>query len=513
MISWVKILKRFSVKHIKPSWGFRFFPLAAYDKLISYKQVKWMGFFLLMVLSFVACEDINLPGTSIAPTASVNNSQIDPLFTPFYEYLGGEELLGPAISAMVMREGKYYQYAMNGLLVYDQSSPTKEFFYLYPIGREIGIVEKNIPTSDQNDLNASHSQIIGKPFVSIAIKEENLPYGLPLTEMFYNPLRRRYEQYFDGAAFYQMKDSGEIGLLAYGVLFCGNSCRKVDVGNSIFDYSYNVAPVFRDFVNQHGIRFTGFPLSELIYSDGNWVQVFQNVVLVSDSPDHPQSARLFPVAKHLGVLFEPATSPSGLDGMNFYSTVDGLGYDIPVLFWDFLVNQGGLMVSGPPVSHLQKYEESTLRQCFENLCLIYDDQSLSKSKIYLDQLGYQFLGLQGDVEIPVGPTSESQQARLILRVEESKPTVRSDEQQEIQVTVLRNGFPVSGVELELSITLPDNTTKNFVLSQTGMDGKAYHLLPIIQAENGSVILYQVCVMNQEQANFCYEDSFTIWNQP
>ncbi len=470
---------------------------------------------ILLLVAFVfplaACDGIVIPDEQTPPNLSPDTLQIDPFFDKFYAFLGGEEMMGPAISPMVEKDGRYYQYTMNGLMIFNPSSPATELFKLFPIGVEMGISERAVPPPAQSEQLYENGHIIGQPFRALYENNGRISYGAPLTEMFYNRLRRRYEQYFEGAAFYQMRDSGEIGMLAYGAFMCGESCNVTNMGNSVLDYTHPIAPVFKDFVHQYGLRFTGFPIGELFSWDGKWFQVYQNVVMVANSPEQPGSARLFSVVKDLGVLRENPGPPSGVAGMNFYSVSEETGYDIPAYFWDYLVSHGSLQVSGAPVSHLKDYSEGSSRQCFENLCLIFDKSAPTYAQVYPEQLGYQFMGLLSDKEPVVEPTGETHQSSIILRVEEDQPTVRTDEQQEIRVTVLRNGFPVSGVKLDITLTMPDNSTQNFILPETGADGKASLLLPMVQAENGSVILYQVCVINQDQANFCYEDTFAIWN--
>lgn len=468
---------------------------------------------VFLIVSLSACDQVIMPDGQAPADNNPISIQVDVLFSDFYRFLGGEEMLGEAISPMVEKDGRFFQYTMNALMVYDPSSPATEYFKLFPIGRELGIVEKSVSPPVQSDQLYVNGHIIGKPFQTYYNKMGSISYGAPLTEMFYNRLRNRYEQYFESVAFYQMKDSGEIGLLAYGSFMCADSCKKVEKGNSVFDYSYRIAPVFRSFVEQYGILFTGFPIGELYSVDGKWFQVFQNIVLMAELPENPQSVRLFSIVKNLGMMPENPLPPSSAQGMSFYSTLDGQGYEIPDFFWDYLVAHGGLQVSGAPVSHLKPFSDETLRQCFENLCLLYDQHAQPNASVFPDQLGYQYLGLLSDPGAIVEPTSVSRQASIVLRVEESQSTLSSEEQQEISVAVLRNGFPASGVALEVNLTMPDESKLTFSMPDTGADGKSSLTLPAILAENGSVILYQVCVINQEQANFCYEDSFAIWNQP
>ncbi len=221
----------------------------------------------------------------------------------------------------------------------------------------------------------------------------------------------------------------------------------------------------------------------------------------------------FSIAKNLGVMQDGPLPPSGTAGMNFYPTQDNNGYEIPDYFWEYLNSHGSLVVSGAPISHVKPFSEESFRQCFENICLLYDQHAHNYAPVYPDQLGYQYLGLLKDIGTPAASVDQQQQPSIVLRVEEGQPTISSGGRQEIQATVLRNARPVSGVDLAITVTLPDNTSWDYRLPKTGEDGKSSLILPAIQAENGSIILYQVCVINQEQANFCYEDSFAIWTQP
>ncbi len=397
-------------------------------------------------------------------------------------------------------------------MMYDPGSPAAELFKLYPIGIELGISEKPVPPPLDSDQIYIDGHLLGEPFQSIYAERGVMAYGKPLSEMIYNRVRRRYEQYFEGVAFYQMADSGEIGLLAYGSFICGESCQQVDIKNGVLDYSYMVAPVFKEFVKQHGIIFTGFPLGDLVSLKDQSIQVFQNVVLVSASPWSPDSVQLLPISEDLGLISQNPRTPSSEDQMYFYSTSEGIGFDIPTYFWDYLVAHGGLQTSGPPITHLETISEGVLRQCFENLCLLYDKSSFDEPRVYPVQLGYQYLGLKGYQEHKQTQEPDPTLTKLSLQVEEEQPTIQSNQRQEIRVLVSRDGAPVSGIEMEITITLPDKVTQTYQLPKTGPDGRASILLPLFQVDNGSVILYQVCVIGQEQTYFCYEDSFTIWNQ-
>lgn len=100
-----------------------------------------------------------------------------------------------------------------------------------------------------------------------------------------------------------------------------------------------------------------------------------------------------------------------------------------------------------------------------------------------------------------------------MQVWESYPMVSSDQSQEIGVSIFLDNLPLKNVEPDLIVTLPDGREKTYYLYPTGVDGQARMILEPINAANGTLIPYQICVYNLNQEKFCVRDSFLIWQNP
>lgn len=486
-----------------------------------FKRTDWPLFIfaLVMAVSFLAGCDQFSP-TSAGNDAATNNgsNNLDATLSVLYDHMGGEAVLGPVISDMFIADGKKYQYTMNCLMVYDGSLPATEYYSLAPLGKRIGISEPPVPDPKQPDLIYRNGYIIDPDFVAFFDESTAIFTGKPLTGVLYNPALQRYEQYFENLGFYKMKGTGQVGLLAYGSFYCKQNCVPADAGAGEISYRYKVEPVFAPFLQKYGWSFTGFPLGEKYMLDGRWAQVFQNVVLTAAALDQPESVRLLRIPEALHINPEAPRPQSGAPELYFYAVDGEKGFEIPNYFWDYLVAHGGLDVSGAPISHLETVSGETTDQCFENLCLVYDPSAPYNVRVNPESLGINYNALFGYATAQITPQagesrSDEQISPLTLRVKESQPTIPANQQQVIEVSVSRDGFPVPGVGLEISLSLPDGSSQVYVLPPTGSDGKSVQTLPIIQADNGSVILYKICITGQGQMNFCYEDSFTIWSQP
>ena len=66
---------------------------------------------------------------------------VDPTFREFYESLGGEQTLGPAISIMYEEKGKKLQFTTGALMMYDLLAPESEHFKLAPLGNAMKVAQ------------------------------------------------------------------------------------------------------------------------------------------------------------------------------------------------------------------------------------------------------------------------------------------------------------------------------------------------------------------------------------
>ena len=76
-----------------------------------------------------------------------------------------------------------------------------------------------------------------------------------------------------------------------------------------------------------------------------------------------------------------------------------------------------------------------------------------------------------------------------------------------------DGVPLAGMEFSLTVTLPDDSRRNYFLAPTGTDGQTSVTLDPIEAPNGSSILYQACVVSVLDRPVCLQGMFLIWDNP
>jgi len=96
---------------------------------------------LLLTLLLTACAD----GLGFTPTPGWGSPTypVDTTFKEFYQTLGGEQILGPAISALEIRENFQCQFTERALMCFNQAATDASRFGLYPLGRELGIQEES----------------------------------------------------------------------------------------------------------------------------------------------------------------------------------------------------------------------------------------------------------------------------------------------------------------------------------------------------------------------------------
>jgi hypothetical protein len=349
---------------------------------------------LILALLLITCL-----GWACTKTPASNSSYIypgqfpvDPVFRAFYNYHGGEELLGKAISPPRKEGSATIQYLESGKLVFDPNAPANSKFRMAPIGQEMGVSEPETPPPSNPELHYENGHTIAPEFYPLYEKLGADMVGKPLTEAKLNLIRKRHEQYFENLGFYRIEGTTEVHLLAYGSWVCRDKCLEGSSlsQNSIDILSY-IDPVFQSFVTQYGADMTGFALTEAFASpDGKWEQILENVVLVADSRIDSKSVALRPLSEkvHIGVE-EPRRQGSNPE-MNFYPVKENKGYDIPLYFWDYIQRHGGVPVIGVPVTHYSLLAGQVYHQCFTNLCLTYDSSAGEFARVRPEPLGYAY---------------------------------------------------------------------------------------------------------------------------
>jgi hypothetical protein len=493
--------------------------------------------------------------------------EVDPVFRDFYELLGGSEVLGPAISPLFTYSGVRYQYTVASLMVFDEYRADGQRFYLGALGLDMDIAEPPVQQPEVASVRYINGHVIYAGFVNLYEKLSGIRFvGKPLTEVHYNAAKRRYEQYFENLGFYYSEDSPaeEVHLLAYGAWKCDESCRKPPLEVNEVVLPYRVATVFSEGVERLGPAFTGFALSEVYQTpDGFTEQVFENLVLALD-PSQP--ARIIPraLSTRLGYQPELLRPMRSEPGYYFYPIQGDQGYNLPLHVWEYLLQHGGIEISGPPIGELFPVKGNLNRLCFTNLCLDEETSPDGTVTVRAAGLGYSYLLLpvlelkvtQALPEYPAPaqpqaqPSSQpaqepaplveavpvvepvplqqavappepappqdllsmAQTGEMSVQVWESLPMVGPNQSQEIGVSVFVDGAPAAELEPDLVVTLPDGD-RPYYLYPTGADGQSRQVLEPINAPNGTLIPYEVCIFTKTRDRFCVRDSFLIWQNP
>lgn len=490
--------------------------------------------FLLLALALTACDSADSAGG----VASGDDYAVDALYREFYDQLGGEETLGEPISPLFTYGRISYQYTVAALMAHDPDAPEAERFYLAALGLDTGLLQPAVPNPNDPALRYLNGHIIHPEFEPLyqAIGGRRIA-GNPLSEARYNPERGRIEQHFENVGIFRRLDDppGEARLLAYGLWKCDASCRRPTGIRSDMRLGVVIAvdPAFASSVERLGAHFTGLPVSEAYTNaHGNLEQVFENLVLARGSG---KKGRIFarPLLEMLAIASAPPGAPGGVAGMTFIAVHDGLGFDVPQRFLDYLAQHGGLDISGLPIAPLEQTDENTLRQCFTNLCLEEHLDEAGPLRIRPEARGFAYWlqsGAQGgQPETPPAPQPTSEPERqpapetapqaepepagygvIVMQVWEQRPILAPDQQQEIGVIVLENNRPVRNLEPELVVILPGGEERRYYMFPTGQNGQSALRIDPIQAAAGEAIAYRVCVFYPLGETNCVEDTFLIW---
>ncbi|MCX8024347.1 MAG: hypothetical protein N3A60_04005 [Thermanaerothrix sp.] len=476
-------------------------------------QSVFYGLVLLITLALGGCTPTR-PQTTPQPGVF----EVDPVFREFYRMLGGEPLLGPAITRAFRFETNVCQYTQNALMCFNPYAEDRKRFYLFPLGQVLNLREDPGLVSGEGPI--VNGYLIYEEFVPLYDRLGGSLYaGHPLTQPRYNATYNRIEQYFENIGFYRNLDEppGSVHLLAYGVFACDAYCRYQAPLNGIVTPLRNEVP--QPFLSRlarlGGLAAFGRPLSEPYQApDGAIEQIYETVVLYAPV-DNPNAMRLRPLSRMLGFPdYPPGPQIYGeTDGMIFYPVRENLGFHVPKVFDEFIALHGGREISGNPLEEIAAVGNNRYRQCFENYCLLYDHTAAPSLRVRLLPLGLEYLRrLQpesGSLPLLYSPQS------IRLFVSAAATRLPADQPQSFEIVVLdaRNSHPLTGIESRLWLTLADGTRLEYRLPPTDAQGRArLSIAPITPEQpNGSVIAYQVCLSIPSDQPICTSDSYLIWN--
>jgi hypothetical protein len=328
-------------------------------------QAKYAGCFFYLLFS-TACTATR----PAQPTPTlIDRLAIDPVFRELYRHLGGEDVLGPPISPVFNAGTARTQYVQKAKMVFDPSSPIRQRFTLAPLGVEMGVIEPPVKPPEQAGFAYDGGHVIAPEFLPLYEKLGAYIVGKPLTELRYNPIRRRHEQFFESVGFYRLEGSDQVRLLDYGIWACNENCRQYvtasDSPDATMDLIARIDPAFVQFVNQWGLTLP-FYLRTLREQNGKWSRSSK----CSSEADavigqHPPAT--------LNQLRIPPDPPPASQQLDRY-LLRRKGRDYEVSYpWEYPNAWLRWWCTDYTCSRYMGRTAS----CFVNLCLMYDQQALS----------------------------------------------------------------------------------------------------------------------------------------
>lgn len=475
----------------------------------------------LMILMFLGLASACAASPGQSTTQQEGFIEVDSTFREFYQNLGGQEILGPAISPVFPHENIICQYTESSLMCFNTLGNDPNRLYLYELATTFEIENFGEQVISDNTQERIVNDIpIYEEFQPVYDRLYGARYvGKPLTPVRYNPYKQRFEQYFENLGFYRLVDAprGDVHLLSYGAYVCDIHCRSNNrAENAIIDLPENVNIPFLPYIIRMGSPLAfGEPISHpLPFQNNEILQVYDSVVFVGN-PDIPTSIRLLNLPELLGM---PRHVPGPQlytenDGVIFYAVDGNNGFHIPLDFDRFISRNGSYELSGQPISAVFPLEEGKIyQQCFQNYCLVYDATQDPGEKVSMASLGNaysKYAGLNEDQVVQFLYSPET----VLFNISEIQPQIPADQPQQIDLAVLmrRNNLPLENIEAFLYLTLPNGETLQYSFPPTDADGISHFTIPAQpQLSNGDLIGYEVCLNLPTDQPLCHQDNYLIW---
>jgi hypothetical protein len=444
-----------------------------------------------LMFFFAACE-------TITPPPGLN---VDSRFREFYDLQGGETRLGKAISPIFNQDEMQYQITENTILIYIPTAPAGEQFNFLALAQNFINEDNPLPEYENLGLYAIQGHLVYDEFVPMFKRMGGLRFvGRPLTEVRVNLEQSRYEQYFEKMGFYRLfsDPSGTVRLLPYGLIECHRNTNLACNKNFEDAMPQDLLPQpFLTIIARLGETFAGQPLSQVYLAPDNRLeQIYENVVL-SISQDNLRLTALRPLPSLVGIQIQPPVEARNEPGLSFSLKANGLGYNVPNAFLQYIAMHGTLELAGEPITELFEIN-GVRRQCFTNYCLDYDPQAPANLQIRPAALGYDYQSQQG-FSTP----------DLQLHIWELNPVIEPKETQTLGVLVYNTtpSFPVSQLQPILSLRMPGKEPKEFIFPATSESGTSFLEIPAI--DTIGLVEYEVCVSWPGKSPICVRESWII----
>jgi hypothetical protein len=478
----------------------------------------FIAYTFAMLLGLSACTSSG----SAKNIASGKTYDVTPELREFYNVLGDESLLGPAISEKFAYQSFECQYTASALLCLNPMVNGEGRFSLFPLGISLNLQE--VPV---NDPKASGPRVVNgftiyEEFVPLFDQFSDQTYaGNPISEVHLNYAQQRIEQFFENIGFYRKFSDppGTVKLLAYGVAGCVDKCSFKPITDSILLNSGKSVSNASFLDGLGGVTDSSVFGSALTQpytaEDGLQEQVYDKVVLFSPSGG-TTNIKLRPISLTLKMLTtEPGPKVYGNEnGMVFYAVKGDQGYHVPIIFDEFISTHGGTRISGNPIAEVIEYQPGIYRQCFENYCLDYLSTSPQGQQVQLADLGKQYLDqLQSSINLDQPEMISPETVSLSVSAQYQQLSSTNPQKLDLQVLNRNDGQPMNGLESELSLSLPDGSQYLADLPATQNDGRASVIIPSMgNIPNGTILHFEICLKTATSTPVCVSGSYLIWNE-
>lgn len=478
--------------------------------------LSYIALVLLMPQMLISCT--GQENTQNQATPPKGTYPVEPIFREYYSDLGGQSLLGPAISQGFTQDNLECQYTLAVLMCRDSRLTGSGRYQLYPLGLNTGIEDNPDEIGVTEEQLVIDGHILYPGFVTTyeALRGAQNT-GLLISNVRYNYELQRVEQYFENTGFFIRFDEApkNVHLLPYGAAYCEEKCTyPLEADDQLVPDKKIRTPFAAKLESWGGMRVFGRPISDpYSASDGSIEQVYENAVIyVPKNLKEPISLR--PLSKILGMT-SVAPGPKLYDRERqvvFYPLSNGMGYHVPILFDEFINTHGGATISGSPIADIMVYDKKTLRQCFENYCLDLYGDAAPDLKVRLAPLGLRYLEQVRPADIP--PAAYLPPKGLKIMINEKAPQVTSKGVQSIEILVvaMETQQPQADIPARLEFTLPNGAEYSYDFPATSSSGQTRLDLPsLVNMPGGSMINYRVCLDIQVDPPLCENDAYLIWN--
>jgi hypothetical protein len=193
----------------------------------------------------------------------------------------------------------------------------------------------------------------------------------------------------------------------------------------------------------------------------------------------------------------------------FIEIESGLGHKVPTHFMNYLSLFGGFDVAGQPISEVFSPEPGIYWQCFTNLCLEFNLNEVGDQRLRPLPLGADYK--VKDYDKVRDFVANQNLEGLDIKVWEKKTFVSSNEPQDIHIALYENGKELENYEPILVVTMPDGTQRKAIFQPSDKYGRTSIQLSPIEAPNGTLIAYRICLVGVTVEPHCVGDNYLIWN--